>query len=93
MKKSDLIPDIHWPENIIFGSRKYYLMNKKIDLINVKKEILNFYCINHHYFSIIIKKEKICNSKIQYVKKEKEFYLIENHSIEYIKNIIPKKKN
>lgn len=30
MKKSDLDPDIQWPDNIVFGSRKYYLMKKNI---------------------------------------------------------------
>ena len=33
--------NIKWPENLYFGSWKYYLMNKPTDLINIKKKTLN----------------------------------------------------
>ena len=90
MHKSE-IDNIKWPENIYFGSKKYYLMNKKNDLINIKVNILNFYCVNHHYYSHIVKNNKICNSKIQYNKSEDVFYLLEDHSVECQKNNPPKK--
>ena len=32
---------IRWPDNVIYGTKKYYLMNKKKDLINIKHNILN----------------------------------------------------
>ena len=53
---------------------------------------MNYYCINHRYKSNVIKNAKKCNSKIQYKKKEDEFYLIENHSAECQINLNIKKK-
>jgi len=84
--------NIKWPENLYFGSRKYYLMNKPNDLINIKKKTLNYYCINHRYISKLKKESKICDSKIQYIKTEDEFYLINDHSGECNLGIKPTKK-
>ena len=82
---------IKWPVNLIYGTKKYYLMNKKKDIVNINHNILNQYCINHRYKSKVIKNVKKCNSKIQYKKKEDEFYLIENHLAECQININIKK--
>jgi len=92
LKYSELDSNIKWPENLYYRSRKYYMMSKKKDLYEKKIKILNFYCVNHHYISKIIKNEKICNSKIQYKKTEDEFYLIEDHSGECQLEKIPKKE-
>ena len=73
MKQALTDKSIKWPDNVIYGTKKFYLMNKKKDLTNIKHNILNYYCINHRYKSNVIKNAKKCNSKIQYKKKEDEF--------------------
>lgn len=62
-------------------------MNKRNDLINIKHNVLNFYCINHRCKSNVIKNIQKYN-----IKKEDEFQLIENHSAECQININIKKK-
>ena len=32
---------IKWPVNLIYGTKKYYLMNKKKDIVNINHNILN----------------------------------------------------
>ena len=32
LKHSEIDSNIKWPENLYYGSRKYYMMNKKKDL-------------------------------------------------------------
>lgn len=73
---------IKWPIDVFYGGNKYYLMNKKTDLINPKSKILNYYCSKHRYNSKIKNKCKVCDSKIQYIRNEDEFYLIHDHSAE-----------
>ena len=36
LKYSELDSNIKWPENLYYGSRKYYMMNKKKDLYEKK---------------------------------------------------------
>ena len=65
-------------------------MNKSKDLVNPKNKILNYYCVNHHYKSKLVKNQKKCNSKIQFSREKEEFYLIEGHSAECNINKTPK---
>ena len=92
IEKSANNKEINWPINILFGSRKYYMMTKKKDLNKKSTNIINYYCVKHHYYSHIKKDCKICNSHLQYKRDEDEFYLIEDRSAECQKNIIPNKK-
>ena len=64
------------------------------DLTNKNINVLNYYCVKHHYESKIIKDSKKCNSKIQYRKKEDDFYLIIDHSNECeLDKELPKEKS
>ena len=66
-------------------------MMAKEDLNKKSTNIINYYCIKHHYYPYIKKDCKICNSHLQYKRDEDEFYFIEEHSAECQKNIIPNK--
>ena len=79
---SDLDKKIKWPKNVLFGSKKFYVMNKSKDFVDDNKVYLNCYCVKHHYKSKILKNEKKCNAKIQYNKKTEEFFLIADYSSE-----------
>lgn len=86
--KLDTYNNIQWPENLIYGTKKNYIMNKKYDIIKYKTKVINYYCINHRYKSKIIKDPKKCCSKIIYERDEDEFYLFVNNSAECQKNNI-----
>ena len=58
---SHLDSPIKWPNNVIYGNRKYYLMNKEKDLVDNKNKFLFYYCVKFHYQSKVIKNTKICD--------------------------------
>ena len=73
MKKAITDKSIKWPDNVIYGTKKFYLMNKKKDLTNIKHNILNYYCINHIYKSNVIKMQKNVIQKYNIKKKKMNF--------------------
>ena len=40
--KLDTYNNIQWPENLIYGTKKNYIMNKKDDIIKYKTKIINY---------------------------------------------------
>ena len=91
LKTSLINKEIDWPINLIYGGKKFYCYTNMKQRLKKYKIQLNYFCTKHRVKSTNNNNKFICNAKIVYNRKEKNFYFIHPHSVECndISEVIP----
>ena len=82
-KKYNYDKSVWWPIKLVYGGKKYYAASHSSYLKNKKYDTLYYYCVNHKHNTPnkkIIFNNKPCNGKIEYNRKNNEFYMIIEHN-------------